>query len=52
MQEHIYKHFRRECYKDFLKEASVTFIDKADRKDPEKKKILDASIENNGALWS
>ena len=31
----------------FLKEASVTFIDKTDRKYPEKENILDASIKDN-----
>ena len=34
MQGHLYKHFQREGYKGFLNEASVTFIDKTDGKDP------------------
>lgn len=36
----------------FVKETSVTFIDKTDRKYPEKEKILDASIKENGALYA
>ena len=36
----------------FLIEASVTFIDKTDRKYPEKENILDASIKDNGALYA
>ena len=53
MEEHLYKHFQTEGHKCFLNEASVTFIDKTDRKDPKKyRKILDVNIENNGTLWS
>ena len=36
MQEHLYKHFQMEGHKGFLNEASVTFIDKTDSKDPKK----------------
>ena len=51
MQEHLYKHFQSEGHKGFLNEASVTFIDKTDGKDPKKKrKILSVNIENNGTL--
>ena len=41
-----------EGHKGFLNEASVTFTDKADGKDPKKKKrkVLDANIENNRTL--
>ena len=55
MQEHLYKHFQTEGHKGFLNKASVTFIDKADGKNQEKKKkrkILDANIKNNRTLWS
>ena len=38
MQEHLYKHFHTEGHKGFLNEASVTFIDKTDGKDPKKEK--------------
>ena len=34
MQEHLYKHFQTAGHKDFLNEASITFIDKTERKDP------------------
>ena len=37
MQEHLYKHFQTEGHKGFLNEASVTFIDKTDGKDPKKR---------------
>ena len=37
MQEHLYKHFWSEGHKSVLKEASVTFIDKTDEKDPKKR---------------
>ena len=37
MQEHLYKHFETEGHKGFLNEASVTFIDKTDGKDPKKR---------------
>ena len=37
MQEHLYKHFQPEGQKDFLNEASVTFIDKTDGKHPQKR---------------
>ena len=38
MQEHFYKHFQEEeGHKGFMNEASVTFIDKTDRKDPKKR---------------
>ena len=53
MQEYLHKHFWSECHKGFLIEASVTCIEKTDRKDPKKKtKILDANIEKNEELWS
>ena len=52
MLEHIYKYFGSEGHKDFLNEASVTFIDETDQKDTKKKRnILDANIENSGTLW-
>ena len=35
--EHLYKHFHTEGHKGFLNEASVTFIDKTDGKDPKKR---------------
>ena len=37
MQEHLYKHFQMQVHKGFLNEASVTFIDKTDGKDPKKR---------------
>ena len=37
MHEHLYKHFQTEDYKGFLNDASVTFIDKTDGKDPKKR---------------
>ena len=38
MQEHFYKYFQEEeCHKGFMNEASVTFIDKTDGKDPKKR---------------
>ena len=37
MQEHLHKYFQTEGHKSFLNEASVTFIDKTDGKDPPKK---------------
>ena len=40
MQEHLYKHFQMEGHKGFLNEASVTFIDKIDGKDPKKEKDI------------
>ena len=40
MQEHLYKHFQMEGHKGFLNEASVTFIDKTDGKDPKKEKYI------------
>ena len=40
MQEHLYKHFQTEGHKSFLNEASVTFIDKTDRKDSKKEKDI------------
>ena len=51
MQEQLQKQFQTEGHKAFLNEASVTFIDKIDRKDPEKKrKTLDANIKSNWTL--
>ena len=42
MQEHIFEHFNSECYTVFLENVSVTFIDKTDLQNPEKKgKLLD-----------
>ena len=41
MQEYSYKHFRSEGRKEFVNEASVTFIDKTNRENPKKGKILD-----------
>ena len=38
MQEHVYKHFQTEIHKAFLNEATVTFIDNTDGKDPKKEK--------------
>ena len=41
MQEHFYKHFQEEeGHKGFMNEASVTFIDKTDGKDPKKEKDI------------
>ena len=34
MQERLYKHCQTEGHKGFLNEASVTFIEKTDGKDP------------------
>ena len=36
MQEHVYKHFQAESQKAFVNEATVTFIDNTDGKDPKK----------------
>ena len=37
MQEHLYKHFQADGHKGSLNESSVTFIDKADGKEPKKR---------------
>ena len=37
MQEHIYEHFNREGHTAFLENVSLTFIDKTDLQNPEKK---------------
>ena len=37
MQEQLYKYFQTEGHKGFLNEASVTFIDKTDGKDPKRR---------------
>ena len=34
MQEHIFKHFSRPDHNGFLKDASITFIDKSDPSNP------------------
>ena len=37
MQQHIYEHFSSEGHCSFLDEVSITFIDKTDPKDPNKR---------------
>ena len=37
MQEHILDHFKSEIHTGFLENVSVTFIDKADSQNPEKR---------------
>ena len=37
MQQHIYEHFSSEDHCSFLDEVSITFIDKTDTKDPNKR---------------
>ena len=38
MQEHLPQHFKSEGHSDFLGNVSTTLIDKADGKDPKRKK--------------
>ena len=37
MQEHLFQHFDSEGQEDFLKDLSVTLIDKTDASDPNKR---------------
>ena len=37
MQEHIFEHFKSEDHTAFLENVSVTFIDKTDPQNPEKR---------------
>ena len=37
MQEHIFEHFNSEAHSSFLENASVTFIDKTDSQNSEKR---------------
>ena len=37
MQEHIFEHFNSERHTDFIEHVSVTFIDKNDQQNPEKR---------------
>ena len=37
MQEHIFEHFKSEGHTAFLENVSVTFIDKTDPQNPEKR---------------
>ena len=53
MQKHLYKDFQTESHKGCLNEASVTFINKTDGKNSNKRrKALDAKIESNGTSQS
>ena len=38
MQEHIFEHFNSECPTGCVENVSVTFIDKTDLQNPEKRK--------------
>ena len=37
MQEHLFQHFSSQGYNGFLKDVSVTFLDKTDPSDPLKR---------------
>ena len=38
MQEHLFGRFKSECHSGFLGNVSMTLIDKADGKDPERRR--------------
>ena len=51
MQEHIFEHFNGEGHTVFLENVSVTFIDKTDSQNPEKKrKLLNPNFKDHGTL--
>ena len=51
MQEHIFEHFNSECHTVFLENVSVTFIDKTNSQNSEKKrKLLDPQFKDHGTL--
>ena len=51
MQEHIFEHFNSEGHTGFLENVSVTFIDKTDSQNPEKKgKLLDSHFKDHGTV--
>ena len=51
MQEHIFEHFNSECPTGCVENVSVTFIDKTDLQNPEKKRqLLDPHFKDHGSL--